>query len=266
MPQEPPKFTVTAALAAFLAAASVKLGFAAAITDSKTTPVDADDVVIFDSGASGVTKRVSFANLWNFVKAKLDTPLTLAGLKTFTTSPRSTGTPTVGTDMLNRDQSDTRYKQMLSAVAGANFALTETTTYTDDPALTVPLTAGTWLVELLCIVTAEITDPGILAQVDFTGSHTSGAATIFIQQGISATPAHASSPATSATRPDGTASASLPRVVINGAGMRTTYTKVEHTIVVATAGNYVLRLAQNTSHAAAITRRAGSRITATKLS
>lgn len=42
-----------------------------AAATGKTTPVDADSVAIVDSAASNVTKRVTFANLWTWVKAKL---------------------------------------------------------------------------------------------------------------------------------------------------------------------------------------------------
>ena len=57
----------------------------------KTTPVDADQLGITDSAASGALKRLTFANLWTWVKSKLDTVLTIAGAKTFSGQLEATG-------------------------------------------------------------------------------------------------------------------------------------------------------------------------------
>lgn len=57
----------------------------------KTTPVDADQLGITDSAASGALKRLTFANLWAWVKSKLDTALTIAGTKTFSGQMELTG-------------------------------------------------------------------------------------------------------------------------------------------------------------------------------
>lgn len=46
-------------------------GFAAAAA-AKTTPIDADSVAIVDSAAANVQKRVTFANLWVWIQAKLN--------------------------------------------------------------------------------------------------------------------------------------------------------------------------------------------------
>ncbi|MES2995904.1 MAG: hypothetical protein V4733_03750 [Verrucomicrobiota bacterium] len=53
-------------------------------TADKTTPADADKVSIYDSAAAGVRKWLSLANLWLFVKSKLDAGQTFAGTQTLT--------------------------------------------------------------------------------------------------------------------------------------------------------------------------------------
>ena len=46
--------------------------------------MDADQLGITDSAEAGALKRLTFANLWAWVKSKLDGVLTIAGAKTFT--------------------------------------------------------------------------------------------------------------------------------------------------------------------------------------
>lgn len=73
----------------------------------KTTTVDADQMAITDSAASGALKRLTFANLWAWVKAKLDTALTIAGAKTFSGQVELTGqAATYGTSAMTRDLVD----------------------------------------------------------------------------------------------------------------------------------------------------------------
>lgn len=75
----------------------------------KTAPVDADQLAITDSEASGALKRLTFANLWTWVKSKLDGNLTIAGTKTWSGQQEATGqTATNGTSLMTRDLTDSR--------------------------------------------------------------------------------------------------------------------------------------------------------------
>lgn len=78
---------------------------------------------------------------------------TAGGQKTFTTSPISTGTPTVGTQMLNRDQSDARYARRITAsVLSAGFdSDVNTTTYKTVPSMQVTLAVGTYLLDAILV-------------------------------------------------------------------------------------------------------------------
>jgi hypothetical protein len=88
---------------------------------AKTTPVDADTLPINDSGAGNALKKVTFANLKVWVTGVINTwwgSLTTAvkttgdqeksGTLTVTSPIVSTGTPTQGNHLLNRDQADRR--------------------------------------------------------------------------------------------------------------------------------------------------------------
>jgi hypothetical protein len=58
---------------------------------AKVTPVDADSVKMHsDSANSGKPKWVTFANLWVWIKAKIDTNLTIAGTKVWSGVQRAT--------------------------------------------------------------------------------------------------------------------------------------------------------------------------------
>lgn len=76
----------------------------------KTTPVDADQLGITDSADAGAFKRLTFANLWTWVKSKLDAALTIAGTKTFSGQIELTGqSATNATSAMTRALSDSRY-------------------------------------------------------------------------------------------------------------------------------------------------------------
>lgn len=63
-----------------------RLGPQTNASTSKTTPVDADSLPISDSAASNALKKLTFANLWAWVKSKLagTDPLTIGGLLVMT--------------------------------------------------------------------------------------------------------------------------------------------------------------------------------------
>lgn len=62
-----------------------------AASSEKTTPVDADIVPITDSEDAGALKWLTLANLWAWVKSKLDAAMTIAGTKTFSGQVELTG-------------------------------------------------------------------------------------------------------------------------------------------------------------------------------
>ena len=78
---------------------------------------------------------------------------TAAGQKTFSTSPISTGTPTLGTHMLNRDQVDARYGQRLFAELASDSAPVVSSTNYADTGLELTLSAGVW--EVFALVAVE---------------------------------------------------------------------------------------------------------------
>jgi hypothetical protein len=71
---------------------------------AKTTLVDADETVLTDSAAAFGLKKVTFANLWVWVKSKIDGNLTIAGTKTWSGLQRATGQniiPATGDELIN---------------------------------------------------------------------------------------------------------------------------------------------------------------------
>jgi hypothetical protein len=85
--------------------------------DSKTTPVDADELGIADSAAAFGLKKVTFGNLWTWVVSKIGaiTSITASGAWAFssTTRPTSGGTGTPeATSLITRADGDARYGQV----------------------------------------------------------------------------------------------------------------------------------------------------------
>jgi hypothetical protein len=77
---------------------------------------------------------------------------TVAGAKTFTSPIVATGTPTLGTHVLNRDQADARYgNQLFAELAADSSAIASTTTYADS-GLQLSLDAGVWEVFVLVAI------------------------------------------------------------------------------------------------------------------
>ena len=80
----------------------------------KSTPVDADEVGLSDSSASWILKRLSLSNLWtNYIKGKADAlyvaltgTQTVAGVKTFSSSPLVPDTPSGAQAAVNKTYAD----------------------------------------------------------------------------------------------------------------------------------------------------------------
>ncbi|MCU0797564.1 MAG: hypothetical protein MUF31_16715 [Akkermansiaceae bacterium] len=94
---------------------------------------------------------------------------TAGGQKTFSTSPISTGTPTQGTHILNRDQSDVRYGEQIYLVKPTNTdrVNVSATSRPADPHLTSgSLPAGTYHIQGDLYFTASANAPGYYMAVE----------------------------------------------------------------------------------------------------
>lgn len=117
---------------------------------AKTTPIDADEVIMRDSTGTPVAKRLTFANLWTWIQSKLDGVLTIAGAKTLTGQLELTGqTATNPTSAMTRGLGDARYGQIRLGVKQQNEERSNTTTLASDADLRVAVDANaTYYVEL----------------------------------------------------------------------------------------------------------------------
>lgn len=82
---------------------------------SKNPPVDADTMPLSDSTAGGALRKITWANIKATLKVFFDglyVGLTgnqsVSGVKTFASSPRSSGSPDADTSIMNRAQADLR--------------------------------------------------------------------------------------------------------------------------------------------------------------
>jgi hypothetical protein len=98
-------------------------------SSTKTTPIDADSVLITDSESAGTpAKRLTFSNLWTWITTKLGalTSITAGGAWAFssTTRPTSSGTGTpANNSLITRDDGDLRYDRHVAQQQGrANFS------------------------------------------------------------------------------------------------------------------------------------------------
>jgi len=96
--------------ASWLVGTTVATNFLAALAASyKSTPVDADEVIIRDSAASNAPKKVTLTNLWAWIQSKIDstaTPVAVSAL------------PAAGTAGRRRFVSDANATTFASIVAG----------------------------------------------------------------------------------------------------------------------------------------------------
>jgi hypothetical protein len=156
------------------AAVVTETNVAAAIngTSAKTTPVDADEMPIMDSAASAAIKRLTFANLWVWILAKIN-EASLAF--TSTTRPTSAGTGTPASNsLITREDADSRGGRMVICLLSADETGTENSTTMKTSAVTVPLGVGTWYFELDALVDAgaAYATAGAKSGVTFSGTAT----------------------------------------------------------------------------------------------
>jgi hypothetical protein len=166
-------------------AANLRTDLGLETSTTKTTPVDADTIEIKDSEASSARKLLSFANLWAWIKSKIDAGLTWAGNQTFSGQIQlSAQAATDDASAMTRGLSDTRYKQvyllrLTSAVSAASTALVS-----GSETLTLP--AGTYQFETSGTSITASTTGGINMFAAFSSSDTNTLGTLiqFANSGI----------------------------------------------------------------------------------
>ncbi len=112
----------------------------------ETTPVDADQIGMTKTSASGALRRLTFANLYAYIKAKLDAGITVAGNWIFSSTTRpvssATGSPQSNSLIMLSD-GDARYGsvQIYSLASDLN---DDTGIQTVDPNGSITITPGLW--------------------------------------------------------------------------------------------------------------------------
>ena len=152
--------------------ASVTAAAVAAVIASaaeKTTPVDADQLGITDSAAGASLKRLTFANLWVWIKSKLDGALVLAGAKTFSAQVELTGqAATNGTSAMTRALGDTRYKRRVHTTpTSTQTIINNSAVFQTIMELTLP--AGDWTIEAHVACRAVTNAAGHKIQISGSG-------------------------------------------------------------------------------------------------
>jgi len=105
---------------------------------------------------------------------------TVAGAKTFTSPIVATGTPTLGTHVLNRDQADLRGgRNVSSRLASDEPGAANSVVLQTSATLSVTLEPGTWDFEALIIVDCNSTVAGSRQKLSFTGTATSIAGVVY---------------------------------------------------------------------------------------
>lgn len=207
---------------------------ASAITGAteKTTPVDADQLAITNSAASGALNRLTFANLLAWIKSKLDS----------------------------------RYLQRIAVVAESDESKTpNNTSYSDDSVLVVSLSFGRWLVEADVLFSNNDDVCGSRVQLAFSGTMDTANSPVFVHQGTS-TGSNEINANAAGTRPVGGLGVTMPRVVIFAATARNAMLRLKHSVLITVAGNYRIQWGQGTASATSPTiRKAGSSLIATKI-
>lgn len=120
-------------------------------SSTKTTPVDADSVLMTDSEVAGTpAKRLTFANLWTWILSKLGGNLTIGGTKTWSGQQEATGqAATNGTSLMTRDLGDARYGVAVIARKSANEDRTNTDVLAADSDLIVAVDANSkYIIEI----------------------------------------------------------------------------------------------------------------------
>lgn len=253
---------------ASVTAANIAIAVAAAST--KTTPVDADEVTLFDSAASNTLKRLSFANLFVWIKAKLDAGLSVAGAWAFssTTRPTSAGTGTpAATSLLTRNDGDTRYGECLFAVKSADTSRSSTTTYADDNHLTIAIpTTGLWRIELFAFATAADATGGSKGQLAYSGTINTGGRNYIEYRAGSQGVQYPSTLAVNNLRAGGSGGFTASPFIISGTTNRSAGYGVSLLLDVTGTGTLSFQWAQNASSATATIFPAGCFLTARRVS
>lgn len=216
-----------------------------------TAPADSDRLAVV-SPAGG---WLLLSRVWDYIKAKLDGVLTIAGAKTLSGQLELTGqAATNATSAMTRGLADSRFMQIVRAFATTDAAAIQSQTTLQDTGLSVTLEPGTWHVHARTVTT----NANAAAQAKFGGVITGGTFSelyggIYIGTG-------------NAVANGDTGAAIFTTTRAYTASSSRTYIDYDFTVVV-TGGNPVLKTqyAQNVSTAADTIRKAGSYIVARKV-
>jgi len=223
----------------------------------------ADQLPMTETAASGALRRITFANLFAFVRAQLGlmtNAVTAAGEWAFqsATRPTSAGTGTpAANSLITRADGDARYSSALFSAATANQDVTNSAALVDATGLILALTTGTWEFETLEYLGVSATSSGgSAAQLVFTGAGTFSGSFL---RGVAVSTNPANVPLTWGG-PGETVNfyswSPAGSLIVNRKGR----------IVVTAAGNLVVRFAQNTAVAGNFARmHSGSFIRATRI-
>jgi hypothetical protein len=128
---------------------------------TKAVAVDTDTLSFVDSVTSAL-RKLTFSNLWDYIKGKLDTNLTIAGSKTLSGQLQLTGqAATDANSAMTRGLADARYPQFVSDALTSQLEIVSDDTLTDRLSITIPST-GIWLVEAMAMM-ASTTSNGKMA-------------------------------------------------------------------------------------------------------
>lgn len=228
---------------------------------TKSTPIDADEIGFWDSVSAGL-RKLSYAQLWTWIKSKIDLGQTWAGVHAFSSStrPTSSGTGTPGaTDLITRADGDVRYGDFIHVEKSSDTARASTTTMTDDPHLVAALTPGTYLIDLSYVCNSL--SGGFKNQFAYSG-------TWVLTESLLISDAFASSSGSSSggSTLTAVAGATTSDVLANPLPWFTSPTAwtvhtIKGKIKVSTSGNFSMQWAQNSSSGTAATVIKGSYMT-----
>jgi hypothetical protein len=144
-----------------------------------TVALAADQLPMTETAASGALRRITFANLFAFVRAQLGLmtgAVQAAGEWAFqsATRPTSAGTGTpAANSLITRADGDARYPRLILAMATAVQDVTNSSTLTPSTFLTATLEVGTYRIDTLELVgSSAFATAGSKADLEFTGTGT----------------------------------------------------------------------------------------------
>lgn len=194
---------------------------------------------------------------------------TFGGAQTFTNDIVGNGTAnrlpnqtaTTADAIMTRSLADLRYGNAIFAVKSADTSRSSTTTYADDPHLTLDIpSAGLWEIELSSFTTAADNTGGLKMQLVFSG--TFNAARSFFETRTSNQGVQFPAGALTTSMRGGTAGAMTFPVQINAITNRTTANCMFMLLDVTAAGTLKIQWAQNASSATATILVGGSNLKA----